>query len=165
MNVLLSAAAGARRDFLALKNPRASIAVLRAWNAGISEIADCVDIKATDINGHRGFSKTIRRFVMSRRTIHCARPVDALEAAGSRLGPRANAAILESSKAFSISLMKNYGFPRRLRHLLDYEARGLYQGKRCADRRDGDVCIGRASSWRRTPARQLESLDIHDEGQ
>ena len=38
--------------------------------------------------------------------------VDALEAAGIRaFGPRANAAIIEGSKAFSKELMKKYGIP------------------------------------------------------
>jgi len=82
-------------------------------NGGISEIAECVDIKATDIESMVCFAKENIDFVMVAPDDPLAMGmVDALEAEGIRaFGPRQNAARLESSKAFSKALMKKYNIP------------------------------------------------------
>ena len=83
-------------------------------NGGIAGVAECVDIKATDIDGIVGFVKgNPVDFVMVAPDDPLALGlVDALEAAGIRaFGPRKNAAIIEASKVFSKSLMKKYGIP------------------------------------------------------
>jgi phosphoribosylamine---glycine ligase len=83
-------------------------------NGGISKIAECVSIKATDIENMVKFAKdnTIDLVVVAPDDPLAAGMVDAMEAAGIRaFGPRKNAAILESSKAFSKDLMKKYGIP------------------------------------------------------
>ena len=83
-------------------------------NGGIGEIAVNVDIKATDIDGMVAWAKENRMdFVMVAPDDPLAMGmVDAMEAAGIRaFGPRANAAIVEGSKAFSKELMKKYGIP------------------------------------------------------
>ena len=83
-------------------------------NGGISDIAQCVDIKATDIDGMVDFVKNNDiDFVMVAPDDPLALGmVDAMEKNGIRtFGPRANAAIIESSKIFSKNLMEKYGIP------------------------------------------------------
>ena len=83
-------------------------------NGGIASIAECVPIKATDIEGMVAFAKkaAIDLVMVAPDDPLALGMVDALEAAGVRaFGPHANAAIIESSKAFSKSLMTKYGIP------------------------------------------------------
>ncbi len=83
-------------------------------NGGISKLATCVPIKATDIEGVINFSKEHKiDFVMvAPDDPLVAGMVDALEAAGIRtFGPVKAAAIIEGSKAFSKDLMKKYNIP------------------------------------------------------
>ena len=83
-------------------------------NAGIAQTAQCVDVKATDVEG---MVKWARDHAMDFVVVAPDDPlamgmVDALEAAGiPAFGPRRNAAIIEASKAFSKELMKKYGIP------------------------------------------------------
>lgn len=83
-------------------------------NAGIAELAECVPIgvmefdKLTDFAMKEGIDLT----VVAPDDPLVAGAVDAFEAKGLRaFGPRANAAILEGSKAFSKDLMKKYNIP------------------------------------------------------
>jgi phosphoribosylamine--glycine ligase len=83
-------------------------------NGGISTIAECVPIKAMDIDGIVKFSveNKIDLVVVAPDDPLVAGTVDALESAGIRaFGPRKNAAIIEGSKAFSKELMKRYRIP------------------------------------------------------
>jgi phosphoribosylamine---glycine ligase len=83
-------------------------------NGGISKYAECIPIKATDIEGIVKFSKEkeIDLVVVAPDDPLVAGMVDALEGAGIRaFGPRKNAAIIEGSKAFSKDLMKKYNIP------------------------------------------------------
>ena len=83
-------------------------------NGGISGIAECVPIKALDIQGIVNFSKDtgIDMVVVAPDDPLAAGMVDALEKAGIRaFGPRKDAALIESSKAFSKVLMEKYGIP------------------------------------------------------
>lgn len=83
-------------------------------NAGISTLAECVPIKATDIDGVVSFAKekAIDLVMVAPDDPLVLGMVDALEKAGIRaFGPRANAAILEGSKVFSKDLMKKYNIP------------------------------------------------------
>lgn len=96
------------------KSPKVTELYCAPGNGGISEIATCVDVKATDIDGMVAWAKENQMdFVMVAPDDPLAMGmVDALEAAGIRaFGPRANAAIVEGSKAFSKELMKKYGIP------------------------------------------------------
>lgn len=83
-------------------------------NGGISKDAECVHIPVSDIEGIVRFSNEYRIdlvFVAPDDPL-AAGMVDALEAAGIRsFGPRANAAVIESSKVFSKDLMKRYKIP------------------------------------------------------
>lgn len=83
-------------------------------NGGISAIAQCVPIKAMDIDGVVEFSKEtgIDMVVVAPDDPLAAGMVDALEKEGIRaFGPRKDAAVIESSKSFAKNLMKKYGIP------------------------------------------------------
>ncbi len=83
-------------------------------NAGIAQVAECVPIKATDVDGMVRWAKENGMdFVMVAPDDPLALGmVDTLEAAGiPAFGPRKNAAVIEASKAFSKNLMKKYGIP------------------------------------------------------
>lgn len=83
-------------------------------NGGIAQVAKCVDVKATDVEGMVKWAKdNAMDFVAVAPDDPLAMGmVDALEAAGvPAFGPRKNAAIVEASKAFSKELMKKYRIP------------------------------------------------------
>lgn len=83
-------------------------------NAGIAEVAECVNIGVMDFEKLVAFAKEneVDLTVVAPDDPLAAGAVDAFEAAGLRaFGPRKNAAILEGSKAFSKDLMKKYGIP------------------------------------------------------
>ena len=83
-------------------------------NAGIAQVATCVPVKATDVEGMVKWAKdNAMDFVMVAPDDPLALGmVDAMDEAGiPAFGPRANAAIIEASKAFSKSLMKKYNIP------------------------------------------------------
>lgn len=96
------------------KSPKVTELCCAPGNGGIGEIARCVDVKATDIPGMVAWAKENQMdFVMVAPDDPLAMGmVDAMEASGIRaFGPKANAAIIEGSKAFSKALMKKYGIP------------------------------------------------------
>ena len=83
-------------------------------NAGIAEIAECVNIKAMEFDKLVKFAKdnAIDLTVVGMDDPLVGGIVDAFEAEGLRVfGPRRNAAILEGSKAFSKDLIKKYNIP------------------------------------------------------
>lgn len=83
-------------------------------NAGIANIASCVDIKVSDIQGIVDFAakEKMDLVIVSQDEPLVLGMVDALQAAGIRaFGPDKAAAIIEGSKAFSKNLMKKYGIP------------------------------------------------------
>ncbi|MDD6856823.1 MAG: phosphoribosylamine--glycine ligase [Lachnospiraceae bacterium] len=83
-------------------------------NAGIAELAECVDIGVMEFDKLVNFAKEkqIDLTVVAPDDPLAAGAVDAFEQAGLRaFGPRKNAAILEGSKAFSKDLMKKYNIP------------------------------------------------------
>lgn len=83
-------------------------------NAGIMELAECVDIGVMEFDKLVDFAKknSIDLTIVAPDDPLAAGAIDAFEAAGLRaFGPRKNAAILEGSKAFSKDLMKKYNIP------------------------------------------------------
>ena len=83
-------------------------------NGGIAEDAECVDIKATDIEGIVSFAVNhdIDYAVVAPDDPLVLGCVDALNFVGIPcFGPTASAAIIEGSKAFAKDLMKKYGIP------------------------------------------------------
>ncbi len=96
------------------QSPRVTELYCAPGNAGIARVARCVPIKTTDVDGMVSWAKeNAMDFVMVAPDDPLALGmVDAMEAAGiPAFGPRANAAIIEASKAFSKSLMKKYHIP------------------------------------------------------
>lgn len=83
-------------------------------NAGIAEIAECVDIAPMEFDRLAAFAKEkeIDFAIIGMDDPLVGGIVDVFEEAGVRVfGPRKNAAILEGSKAFSKELMKKYQIP------------------------------------------------------
>ena len=83
-------------------------------NAGIAQLAQCVDVKATDVVGMVRWAKenAMDFVVVAPDDPLALGMVDALEEAGiPAFGPRASAAVIEASKAFSKELMKKYHIP------------------------------------------------------
>lgn len=96
------------------KSPRVDKIYCAPGNAGIGQVAECVNIGAMEIEKLVAFAKekAIDLTVIGMDDPLVAGIVDAFEAEGLRVfGPRKNAAILEGSKAFSKELMKKYNIP------------------------------------------------------
>ena len=110
------------------QSPRVTELFCAPGNAGIANIAQCVPISATDVES------MVRWAVDNGMDFVVVAPddplamgmVDALEAAGIRaFGPRANAAIIEASKAFSKELMAKYHIPTAKYRTFTDEAQAL----------------------------------------
>ncbi len=83
-------------------------------NAGIAEIAECVDIGVMEFERLADFAvaEAVDLVIVGPDDPLVGGVVDVLEQRGLRVfGPRKNAAILEGSKAFSKDLMKKYNIP------------------------------------------------------
>lgn len=83
-------------------------------NGGIAQLAECLSIKATDLDAIVAFCSEKRPdlVVVAPDDPLALGLVDRLEAIGIRaFGPHANAAIIEGSKAFAKDLMHRYHIP------------------------------------------------------
>ncbi|THB75395.1 MAG: phosphoribosylamine--glycine ligase [Desulfobulbaceae bacterium] len=83
-------------------------------NAGISKMADCVDISATDVNKLASFAKKegIDLTVVGPESSLVEGVVDVFEEEGMKIfGPNKKAAILEGSKVFTKEFLKKYDIP------------------------------------------------------
>ena len=114
---ILIVGSGGREHALAWKiaqSPKAEKIYCAPGNAGIAEIAECVEIGAMEFDRLADFAeeKQIDLTVVGMDDPLVGGIVDVFEGRGLRVfGPRKNAAILEGSKAFSKDLMKKYGIP------------------------------------------------------
>ena len=114
---ILIVGGGGREHAIAWKlaqSPKVEKLYCAPGNAGIAEVAECVNIGVMEFDKLVEFAKEheIDMTVVAPDDPLAAGAVDAFEAAGLRaFGPRANAAILEGSKAFSKDLMKKYNIP------------------------------------------------------
>lgn len=108
---------GGREHAIAWKvsqSPKVEKLYCAPGNAGIAQVAECVDIGVMEFDKLTAFVKEnqIDLTIIGPDDPLAAGAADAFEAAGLRVfGPRKNAAILEGSKAFSKDLMKKYGIP------------------------------------------------------
>ncbi|MEY8356195.1 phosphoribosylamine--glycine ligase [Lachnospiraceae bacterium 54-53] len=108
---------GGREHAIAWKvsqSPRVDKLYCAPGNAGIAELAECVDMGVLDFDRQVEFAreKEIDLTIIGPDDPLVAGAVDAFEAAGLKVfGPRKNAALLEGSKSFSKELMKKYGIP------------------------------------------------------
>ena len=96
------------------KNPEAETIYALPGNGGIAQDAQCVDIKATDIEGVARFAAEnhIDFAVVAPDDPLAMGCVDRLHALGIPcFGPEARAAEIEASKVFSKRLMQKYGIP------------------------------------------------------
>ena len=112
------------------KNPSVTEIFALPGNGGIAKDATCVSIGATDIEKIVAFAieNAIDYAVVAPDDPLVLGCVDALEEKGIPcFGPKANAAIIEGSKAFSKDLMKKYGIPTaRYEIFTDLEAALAY---------------------------------------
>ena len=97
-------------------------------NAGIAELAKCVDISPMAFEELADFAekKGIGLTIVGMDDPLVGGIVDVFEKRGLRVfGPRKNAAILEGSKAFSKDLMKKYGIPTAAYETFDDPGKAL----------------------------------------
>ncbi len=114
MKILVVGSGGREHATLKSLNKNQNELYCAPGNAGIANIASCVDIKSNDIVGITNFAKEnkIDLVVVSQDEPLVLGMVDELEKAGIRsFGPNKAAAIIEGSKAFSKNLMKKYNIP------------------------------------------------------
>ena len=83
-------------------------------NAGIAQLADCVNIKAEDVEGLLDFAlaEAVDMTVVGPEAPLAAGIVDKFEAAGLKIfGPSQRAALIEGSKALAKEIMYKYNIP------------------------------------------------------
>ena len=116
MNILVVGGGGREHAILTAlsRSPKVDRLCAAPGNGGISTIAECFPVKATDIDGMVELAKKLKPdyvFVAPDDPLVMGM-VDRLNEEGFKtFGPKANAAILEGSKVFSKGLMKKYGIP------------------------------------------------------
>ncbi len=116
MNILVVGGGGREHAIITAlsKSPKVEKLWAAPGNGGISALAECFPVKATDLDGILELAKKLQPdyvFVAPDDPLVMGM-VDKLNEAGFKtFGPRANAAILEGSKVFSKALMKKYGIP------------------------------------------------------
>ena len=96
------------------KSPKCDKLYAAPGNAGIAELAECVDISVMDADSLVAFAKEkeIDFVIVAPDDPLAAGVADAFLDAGIKtFGPRKNAAIIEASKAFSKDLMKKHDIP------------------------------------------------------
>lgn len=117
MNILIIGGGGREHAIARAlsSSPRTDKLYCAPGNGGIAALAECFpEVKATDLDGVLALAERLQPdyvFVAPDDPLVMGL-VDKLNEKGFKtFGPRANAAILEGSKAFSKSLMKKYGIP------------------------------------------------------
>ena len=96
------------------KSPEAEKIYALPGNGGIAADAECVDIGAKELSGIVDFAvdNSIDYVVVAPDDPLAMGLVDLLEAKGiPAFGPKASAAVIESSKAWSKDMMRRYGIP------------------------------------------------------
>lgn len=110
------------------QSPKVTKLYCAPGNGGIAELAECVNIKATDIDAMVRFAaeEDIDLTVVAPDDPLAMGMVNALEKAGKRaFGPTAEAALIEASKSFSKQLMKKYGIPTADFNVFDSEEEAI----------------------------------------
>lgn len=116
------------------QSPKVSELYCAPGNGGISKLAKCVAIKATDIDGIVNYAKENKMdlVVVAPDDPLAAGMVDKLNEVGIRaFGPVKDAAIIESSKAFSKDLMKKYNIPTAGYNVFDNSSEALSYIDKC----------------------------------
>ena len=109
---------GGGREHAVIKTLKKSKRCGKIWclpgNGGIAADAECVPVKATDLDGIAAFAEEHKPdfAVVTPDDPLCMGLVDRLEGLGVPcFGPTKDAAVIEGSKVFSKGLMKKYGIP------------------------------------------------------
>ena len=116
-------------------NPAVTKIIALPGNAGIAQDAECVPIRATDIDG---IAQYVRENPVDFAVVAPDDPlalgcVDRLHALGVPcFGPDAKAARIEASKVFAKDLMKKYGIPTAAYETFDDAGAALDYVKSCA---------------------------------
>ena len=116
------------------ENPEVTEIVALPGNAGIAADAECVPIKATDIDGIVDYVKShpVDFAVVAPDDPLALGCVDRLHALGVKcFGPDAKAARIEASKVFAKDLMKKYGIPTAAYEVFDDAEAALEYVKTC----------------------------------
>lgn len=114
---ILVVGSGGREHAIAWKlaqSPKVDELYCAPGNAGIADVATCVDIKAEDIDGIKAFAteKKIDMAVIGPEVPLAMGITDALEAAGVKVfGPNKKCSQLEASKAFTKSFLARHNIP------------------------------------------------------
>ncbi|MDE6731374.1 MAG: phosphoribosylamine--glycine ligase [Oscillospiraceae bacterium] len=131
MNILIIGGGGREHAIAAAlaKSPKVEKLYCAPGNGGISALAECFpDVKATDLDGVVALAERLKPdyvFVAPDDPLVMGL-VDMLNERGFKtFGPKANAAILEGSKAFSKALMKKYGIPTAAYETFTDEAKAV----------------------------------------
>jgi phosphoribosylamine---glycine ligase len=110
------------------RDPAVDALVTAPGNAGIEEVARCVPVEATDVDGIVALveAESIDLTVVGPEAPLVAGLVDALEARGRRaFGPTAAGARIEGSKAWAKELLLRYGIPTGRAEITDDVTRAL----------------------------------------
>ncbi len=96
------------------QSPLCDALVCAPGNAGIAQVAECVDVAAEDVDGLVAYAtgNGVDFVVVGPESALVAGVVDRMEEAGIKaFGPNARAAVLEGSKGFMKDLCGKYGIP------------------------------------------------------
>lgn len=139
MNVLVIGNGGREHAILLAlrKSPRVEKLYCMKGNAGTAEIAENVDVDFMDREAVKNYALShpeIDFYVVAPDDPLAIGLVDELEGIGKRcFGPRKNAAVIESSKAYAKGLMKKYSIPTADYEIFDdYDSALAYVRKKGA---------------------------------
>ena len=116
------------------QNPAVTQIVALPGNAGIAADAECVPVRATDIDGIVDYVRAnpVDFAVVAPDDPLALGCVDRLHALGVKcFGPDAKAARIEASKVFAKDLMKKYGIPTAAYEVFDDAEKALEYVKNC----------------------------------
>lgn len=136
MKVLIIGSGG-REHAIAKKvseNPRLDKLYCAPGNAGMAELAECVNIAVNDFAALADFAQNekIDLTIVGPDDPLVGGIVDVFEERGLRVfGPRKNAAIIEGSKIFSKNLMKKYNIPTAEYEVFNHPAQAVAYLKNC----------------------------------
>ncbi|MDR0819371.1 MAG: phosphoribosylamine--glycine ligase [Oscillospiraceae bacterium] len=148
------------------KSPKCTRLLCAPGNGGIAKIAECFPtVSATDVDAVVELAKreNVDYVAVTTDEALAAGTVDALEVVGiPAFGPRKNAAIIESSKAFSKALMKKYNIPTAKYEIFDERSAAVEyvksQGAPIVVKADG-LALGKGVVVAQTVDEAIEFID------